>query len=469
MTQYPCVLLLLVLLCTAKPYLPLHRDPLPVSDIDRLIGGIKIYVYATPPAVLAKQKTSLGLHNRLEWSLLEALTNLSGQPGSALLTTEGDEADFFWVPHALFDNFPNDEYVENTLLPYLSHIQQDFPFYNRSGGRDHVFVYIWDNGPLCDLGFFGTLWQKNPMFKRLIHPMIIVGYHGSQGLAAPPETHSALRRHCFQPGHDISVPQWNTFHLRQRRGAFTADWLRGLATGPARNIRYFGTFASGRCSPRVRFHAHEFMRQCYSPHLLDPCRPQRSCWPETGIFGLAPAGFGCWSARFFDFVSQLVVPVIMADHIEEPFERFLDYRRFTVKVMTGTELLRIKELEGVEEVVKVPDDVLPKIYAVKFPTLEALHPAASAFRLACGPCGTPGNGSAATAAAACLANPVARKLRALLQHRPWLSWNLRSPRNALKLFLLELHCRTARGRRHAVCRHDVAAPGGSIAMMDYGV
>ena len=51
-------------------------------------------------------------------------------------------------------------------------------------------------------------------------------------------------------------------------------------------------------------------------------------------FGLAPAGFGCWSSRIWDSVVHLTVPVIVADGIVEPFERFLDYTSFSAKLLT---------------------------------------------------------------------------------------------------------------------------------------
>ena len=36
----------------------------------------------------------------------------------------------------------------------------------------------------------------------------------------------------------------------------------------------------------------------------------RTCVPtHTGIFALCPAGWGCWSSRFYDAIDQMHIPV----------------------------------------------------------------------------------------------------------------------------------------------------------------
>ena len=51
----------------------------------------------------------------------------------------------------------------------------------------------------------------------------------------------------------------------------------------------------------------------------------------------------------------------------------------------------------------------------------------------------------------CLAHPLSRKLEAVAAIRPWLSFDAAAPRNAYKLFLLELYCRIPGPKRVPWC------------------
>merc|ERR1711998_695855 len=53
-------------------------------------------------------------------------------------------------------------------------------------------------------------------------------------------------------------------------------------------------------------------------------------------FGLHPAGHGIWSARIWSYLNRCIIPVISSDGVVMPFERVLDYSRFTTKLLSGT-------------------------------------------------------------------------------------------------------------------------------------
>jgi len=52
----------------------------------------------------------------------------------------------------------------------------------------------------------------------------------------------------------------------------------------------------------------------------------------SSIFCLAPLGYALWNFRLFESIIMGCIPVIIADNIELPFEKDIDYRQFTVKV-----------------------------------------------------------------------------------------------------------------------------------------
>lgn len=50
----------------------------------------------------------------------------------------------------------------------------------------------------------------------------------------------------------------------------------------------------------------------------------------SGYFALCPTGYQPWSVRLYDAIMHDVVPVILANGIIEPFEKFLSWESFTV-------------------------------------------------------------------------------------------------------------------------------------------
>ena len=72
---------------------------------------------------------------------------------------------------------------------------------------------------------------------------------------------------------------------------------------------------------------------------------------QSSAFYLCPEGFYPWSPRFYDAIQLGAVPLVLADNIVLPFERFIDWLSFTAKVnVSNTENLinlvqRIDNLE----------------------------------------------------------------------------------------------------------------------------
>jgi len=49
-------------------------------------------------------------------------------------------------------------------------------------------------------------------------------------------------------------------------------------------------------------------------------------------FSYAPTGKAPWSSRIWEAILSLSIPVILVDAIVEPFEKWLNYKAFTIKV-----------------------------------------------------------------------------------------------------------------------------------------
>ena len=424
----------------------LYWSPVASTHVKHFVGSLALFVYQPPKEIdLALQKRA----HRYEMALESDLLAYSRLYHEHVFTMDPVEADFYWVPHSLIGHWigcyetntsrelqtcdaptgqrweSGKDYWNRALRPFLSHIVYGLPFFNASNGEDHLFLYTSGNGPICEsAALFHASFLSDAFFKWVVHRMLIIGSHGTYDMKIPigPDTtysthrSSRDRKTCFRPGFDIALPQYRpSFNNRDGESELhdcldsraCSEWVQFLRAKAARirHAFYFkGSFRQllGWCSPGIRSYLKGF------------CSPQNSCTTTRlgGIFALAPAGTACWSMRFFDAISELAIPVIMADIIVEPFEQFLDYTMFTAKIETHSLVGKCGQESKQREARRLRE--LATLFAN--------------FRRTC----------AASQLDACASHAVSRKLAALVQVRPWLT----SPPGFVKLFLLELACRS---------------------------
>ncbi|GAA5868856.1 hypothetical protein JCM8547_002848 [Rhodosporidiobolus lusitaniae] len=143
------------------------RDRLWPPDLNKPICTPKIYVYDLPPHLRLPEKTVL----QCRWSaynsdllLHKLLTELPStshpvppdHPHLSLYTSDPSEADFFFIPLFpacyLFDCWVKAGWTktercnvdEGYIQPVMEHIRTSFPFWNASGGADHLLVHPMD-------------------------------------------------------------------------------------------------------------------------------------------------------------------------------------------------------------------------------------------------------------------------------------------------------------------------------------
>jgi len=404
-----------------------------------------IYVYSHPPGVKYKRVKS----HRPYWKLETAL--LAGLKRRGRLVNDPGKAQFFWIPHSLlghrYTSKDLESYWNGTLRPLLHHIYYDLPHFNASQGRNHVFVSLMDGGDICD---GHAMVSEDPLFKAVVHPSIIVGYHGTDSLPAPPARASSSRAVCFDKAHDIQLPQgddkgWNSPSSKVRRMATKchmrahpakgdcSGWLQFLekrARG-ARPFYFRGKKIVGRCSVGIR------------PWIKGYCkrgRPKRrccyggTCKMGSGVFGLAPAGWGCWSSRYYDAVDKDVIPVRLADPMVSPFARYLNYSEFEVRVMTG-------------DPTTLPNSGGPKFKWMLEQARSWLKTCRRASR------------DPTAKQRKCLQHPVSVMMHNLARAGHWFGWNVKAKQGAFTLFEKELVERW-RGRHAGYVAPDDGYPHG---------
>jgi hypothetical protein len=207
----------------------------------------------------------------------------------------------------------------------VQNIKKNYPYWERSQGRDHVWVFLYDYGVCLEYA------RPNAELRRIpagLENSVLVQYLGdvTPGME------------CFNTWKDIVIPPYiNNPKILGGRGGADVDpntrhifaYFRGsikwkLSKWHTKEMNYS---RGVREVINKTFHNDDLfsLHQGSSEHYIEEM--------ESSIFCLAPLGYALWNFRLFESVILGCIPVIIADNIELPFERQLDYRTFSIKVL----------------------------------------------------------------------------------------------------------------------------------------
>lgn len=401
-------------------------DELP-QLVDAAVNGVRLYKYPIPKHLedaldlQLKHVDCRRIRAKHPWIDLE--DHLWQLMPDAVWVDEPSNATFFVVPHAFLGhqcaNSPSKtrNYIRNGLVPFFEYIYYAQPYFNRSNGRDHVTIWIYENGPLCDCVFRQVMKNETIAFKAIMNT-VKVGYWA----------HRDTSMFGWRPGVDIAMPQFGAI---APNSVSPTSWEQVVAA-PKFSYGFSGTYWGTRVTcPATERNASE--DSLMSQHHCE-CSPNTRTWLRTHMasqcntttnpnnrcsglssrmgsfwYALCPAAWACWSSRLFHAIDQLAVPAIMANGAIEPFEGILDWRSFAIRIDT----LRLT--------------------AGNASQLDWLHHDATVTARHCSGCATCDK---------CIKQPLVRRVKQLQQVRQWFSYNASAvPYNAIGLFLLELHCR----------------------------
>ncbi|XP_058073601.1 uncharacterized protein LOC131222515 [Magnolia sinica] len=277
-------------------------------------------------------------------------------------TLNGEEADYFYVPVldacliTRADDAPHLNIQEHMglrsslALDYYKkahdHIVEHYPYWNRSSGRDHIWLFSWDEGACyapkeiwnsmmlvhwgntnsrhnhSTTAYWADNWDNIPSDKRGDHP-------------------------CFDPDKDLVLPAWkrpDPGSLRLKLWARSREERKRLFyfngnLGPAyENGRPEDTYSMGI---RQKL-AKEFgsipdkdgkLGRQYTENTTVTSKRADNYYDDlaSSIFcGVLP-GDG-WSGRMEDSVLQGCIPVVIQDGIFLPYENVLNYDSFAVRI-----------------------------------------------------------------------------------------------------------------------------------------
>ncbi|GAV76651.1 Exostosin domain-containing protein [Cephalotus follicularis] len=229
-------------------------------------------------------------------------------------TMKKEEADLFFVPAYVkcvrMMGGLNDKEINQTYVKVLSQM----PYFRRSGGRDHIFVFPSGAGA--------------HLFKSW-------ATYINRSIILTPEGDRTDKRDtsAFDTWKDIIIPG-NVDDGMTKYGDTIVQPL------PLLKRKYLANFL-GRAQGKVaRLQLIELAKQypdkLESPELKlkGPDKLGRAEYFEhlrNAKFCLAPRGESSWTLRFYESFFVECVPVILSDQVELPFQNVIDYAQISIK------------------------------------------------------------------------------------------------------------------------------------------
>ncbi|GJJ72968.1 hypothetical protein EMPS_05326 [Entomortierella parvispora] len=323
-------------------YKPILLNPLPPQEythqwppnIRKPLCMPKIFVYPDSAKMGEFQVTEvphMGTNYIAEQILLAQLRDKSSSVYKNYVTENPEEADFFYIP------FVGSKYLcdcwftkgikgdcdvdELYAKPMMRHIREDYPYWNRTWGRDHIMAHPMDSASnyyktkdvMANATFLTTIGDKrvtsgvdgrSRRYGDIVIPSATALLNLVEGMV--PESYLTADGQPLKGKRDILALFGGRYQDVKPEDSYSAG-IRSLL------------FNGLDQQPDYRF-APNWDNSVYT-QLLTQSR-----------YGLAPMGYTLDTTRIWEYIAFGVVPVIIADGIIEPFEDDMDWDSFTVRV-----------------------------------------------------------------------------------------------------------------------------------------
>lgn len=319
------------------------------SDFGFLGGKPKVYVY--------------NLHRRFNKDLTRKYKRCSKdqygtevrfheellKESNGYLTKHAEEADFFYVPiygecflwqYEMLKKESHEKSFELTNQLFLDalNIVRQAPYWEQSGGRDHVFVFPGARGPTIF-----TDWES-----EIKHAIFLT-----------PEGDRKAK--YFNTWKDIVIPGLESdpmFFSSESRDELTENEFGA----PKKYLAFFrgtinhrdGWAYSRGLRPRLQNIFRNVTDIIYDTKH-STC--DRKCYRKEmsqSKFCLNPLGWTPWTLRFYQALMVRCIPVMIADDIEFPYENEIDYSKFSLKI-------RENDVDNIIEIMRsMPEEELER-------------------------------------------------------------------------------------------------------------
>ncbi|KAG2484066.1 hypothetical protein HYH03_017086 [Edaphochlamys debaryana] len=304
----------------------LPADPQgPLPDARHVAGQMRIYMYDLPWYEAFPHELEEGRYHRdpmytaYEYFLSFFLSD------TTVRTENPYEANLFFVPALNYFYSENVNPAGFHAADVVSYVRQTWPFWNRTGGTDHFMFFTGDRGA-CDV----PRWMQDTIIKVVHFGMSHTGLNWT-----------VIHNHdyaCVQVKRDLVVPPLALGPLfPEASRALYEELVASGGRDPVRTklLTFAGGIGDGEYSGGVRkavWH-HLTNRTAPSPDVV-LVEGRTDAYEElfrTSKFCLAPYGHG-WGIRLTQAMQRGCVPIIMQDHVYQPYEDFMPYEDFSVRI-----------------------------------------------------------------------------------------------------------------------------------------
>ncbi|KAM7524539.1 hypothetical protein LguiA_014441 [Lonicera macranthoides] len=294
-------------------------------------------------------------------------------------TLNGEEADYFFVPVldsciiTRADDAPHLSLQEHkglrsslTLEFYrktYDHIVEQYPYWNRSSGRDHIWSFSWDEGACYAPK---EIWNS----MMLVHWGNTNSRHNHSTTAYWADNWDLIssdrrgNHPCFDPDKDLVLPAWkrpdvysltSKLWVRPRESRKILFYFNGNLGPTYEHGRPEATYSMGiRQKLAEEFGSSpnkegKLGKQHADDVIVTPLRSNHYHVDlASSIFCGVMPGDG-WSGRMEDSVLQGCIPVVIQDGIFLPYENVLNYESFAVRIREDEIPNLINILRGMNE------------------------------------------------------------------------------------------------------------------------
>jgi len=238
---------------------------------------------------------------------------------SKVLTEDPNEADFFFVPQytaCIMNSAPKDKFNKEESDELFKKIIKRLPYFEKTHGRDHVFVFAHENG----------VHGPFPSWKQYIKDSIFLMLEPELSNDYPTQTVTS-----YSYIKDILVPGRLTFDMINIISSINLDISRR---------EYLGDFVGWNRPLHPSDDDSKSPRQVLLSLAEDPRLYIRQDVPfgdallgsSSSSFCFIPRGVSSWTSRLFRVLFANCIPVILNDRVEIPFSELLPVHEWTIKV-----------------------------------------------------------------------------------------------------------------------------------------
>ena len=316
----------------------------PGSVMETLPGvqdiGLKIFIYALPerfhPVTNMGSYWYCAAERAIAWRIGDTLPLIK--------VTDPAQAHLFYVPafftapvFARSNKMEARESARSMIVDVISYINSVSPHWAARGGADHVFAFTYDQGICMDHATFrpaeSDLARK--VFRLLNNSIILSSLGDTDSPCFNQRNHVVIPPTLEGKLDNRYVPLDYRKHLVHFRGKINE--LNNGIMWDSEELAYMqsrGLVIGQQYSRGVRTKLLD-MFSGRPKWIVSEGIVSRSAYLEemrNSVFCLAPRGYAGWSVRLYESILSRCIPVIISDNTILPFENFVNWSEFSLRI-----------------------------------------------------------------------------------------------------------------------------------------